>query len=200
MGVKANNRGCRATSSSSWAMPLMNCRAFVSTRESFRSSQNGADGGRATWTGSPKGEFAGANESNALQFLANATHCRFTIQRFTNQRPRSHESSNRTNRGVQGAVRGNGLEPGEKSVRAARGDWSADREVFRKAEVCSTSAPEISSHFAEVRRDHAIDDLDLYPDVGLAISGAEVEQTSALRKTSRSEEHTSELQSPMYLV
>src|SRR5207244_3988115 len=44
MGVKANNRCCRATSSISWAMPLTNCRAFVSARESFRSSQNGADG------------------------------------------------------------------------------------------------------------------------------------------------------------
>src|SRR5437588_9864922 len=169
MGVKANNRCCRATSSISWAMPLTNCRAFVSARESFRSSQNGADGGRATWTGSPKGEFAGANESNALQFLANATHCRFTIQRFTNQRPRSHESSNRTNRGVQGAVRGNGLEPGEKSARAARGDWRADREVFRKAEVCSAAALEVLPHPVEIGRHHAVDDLGLYPDVGLAI-------------------------------
>src|SRR6202795_2499095 len=31
-------------------------------------SQNGAGGARATWTGSPEGELAGASESNALQF------------------------------------------------------------------------------------------------------------------------------------
>src|SRR6266403_3133533 len=31
-------------------------------------SQNGADGRRATWTGSPKGKLGGASESNALQF------------------------------------------------------------------------------------------------------------------------------------
>src|SRR4030095_11648562 len=81
----------------------------------------------------------------------------------------SHESSNRTNRGVQGAVRGNGLEPSEKSARSAGGDWCADREVFREAEVCSTAALEVLPYPAEIGRHHAVDGLGLYPDVGLAI-------------------------------
>ena len=73
--------------------------------------------------------------------------------------------------GVQGAVRGDGLEPSKKSAGANRSGRRRDREVFRETEVCSSSAPEISPHPAEIRRDHAVDGLGLHPDVGLAIRG-----------------------------
>ena len=79
------------------------------------------------------------------------------------------ESPNPPNRGVQSAVRRNGLEPCEKGGRTARCGWRRDRKVFREAEVYSTSASEILSNLAEIRRDHAVDGVGLYPDMGLAV-------------------------------
>src|SRR5215203_379368 len=100
----------------------------------------------------PEGQRASAIESNALQFFN--THS---------------ESANPTNRGVQSAVRRNGLEPCEKGGRTARCGWRRDRKLFREAEVYSTSASEILSNPAEIRRHHAVDGLGLYPDMGLAV-------------------------------
>src|SRR5204863_7008412 len=110
--------------------------------------------------GSPKGERAGASASNTLQFSTSNS-----IQ----QQVTKSESSNRTNRRVQGAVRGNCVEPGEESLWSNCCSRRRDREVFRKAEVCSAAAPEVLSYPAEIRRNHAADGLGLYPDVGLAI-------------------------------
>src|SRR2546430_6126111 len=79
------------------------------------------------------------------------------------------ESPNSKNRGIQGAVRGDCLEPSEKSARSNRGGGRRDRKVFCEAQIRSSAAPEIPSDPAEIRRHNAADDLDLYPDVGLAI-------------------------------
>src|SRR6266571_588927 len=81
---------------------------------------------------------------------------------------RNSESPNRANR-VRSSKDRDCLEPSEKGARPNGSRGRRDREIFRETEVCSAAAPQIPAHLVEIRRNHAADDLGLYPILGLAI-------------------------------